>query len=51
MFKTDLINSIATKTGNTKAATELFLDSFVETILESFKSERTSTYFTLSFLY
>lgn len=37
MFKTDLINAIATKTGNTKAATELFLDSFVETILESLK--------------
>ena len=39
MFKTDLINSIATKTGNTKAATELFLDSFVETILESLKKD------------
>lgn len=37
MFKTDLINAIATKTGNTKASTELFLDSFVETILESLK--------------
>jgi len=37
MFKTDLINSIASKTGSTKVASELFLDAFVETILESLK--------------
>lgn len=37
MFKTDLINAIAQKTGNTKVATELFLDSFIETILETLK--------------
>lgn len=37
MFKTDIINSIATKTGNTKVASEMFLDAFVETILEALK--------------
>ncbi len=37
MFKTDLINSIAIKTGNTKVVSELFLDAFIETILESLK--------------
>jgi len=37
MFKTDLINSIASKTGSTKVATELFLDSFVDTILGALK--------------
>lgn len=37
MFKADLINSIATKTGNVKVASELFLDAFIETILETLK--------------
>jgi len=37
MFKTDLINAIASKTGNTKVATELFLDSFIETIIGTLK--------------
>jgi nucleoid DNA-binding protein len=37
MFKTDVINSIASKTGNTKVAVEGFLDSFVGTILETLK--------------
>lgn len=35
MFKTDIINAIASKTGNTKVASEMFLDSFIETILEA----------------
>jgi len=37
MFKSDLINAIASKTGNTKVATEAFLDTFVESILEALK--------------
>ena len=37
MFKTDLINLIASKTGNTKVAAEMFLNSFIETIEESLK--------------
>ena len=37
MFKTDLINKKKKKTGNTKVASELFLDAFVETILEALK--------------
>jgi len=37
MFKTDLVNSIATKTGNTKVAAEMFLNSFIETIEETLK--------------
>lgn len=37
MFKTDIINSIASKTGNTKVAVECFLDSLVGTILETVK--------------
>lgn len=37
MLKQELINTLSEKTGNTKVASELFLDSFVETILESLK--------------
>jgi nucleoid DNA-binding protein len=37
MFKTDLINAIASKTGGTKAASEAFLDSFVEVVIASLK--------------
>ena len=37
MFKSDIINAISSKTGNTKIASELFLNSFVETIVESLK--------------
>ena len=37
LFKADIIESIAKKTKNTKVASELFLDAFVETILESLK--------------
>ena len=37
MFKADIVNSIAVKTGNTKVATETFLNSFVEAIEESLK--------------
>ena len=37
MFKNDIIDSITSKTGNTKVATEGFLDAFVETILEALK--------------
>lgn len=40
MFKTDIINSIAKKTGNTKVAVEGFLDSFVGTILETVKKDK-----------
>ena len=35
MFKTDIINSISSKTGNTKVSTECFVDSFMETITET----------------
>lgn len=38
MYKADLINSISSKTGNTKVAVEGFLDAFVETILEALKN-------------
>ncbi len=37
MFKQDLVNAIATKTGNTKVACEMMLNAFVETIEESLK--------------
>lgn len=37
MFKADIVNSIAVKTGNTKVAAETFLNSFVEAIEESLK--------------
>ena len=37
LFKADIIESIAKKTENTKVASELFLDAFIETILESLK--------------
>jgi nucleoid DNA-binding protein len=40
MLKQELINTLSEKTGNTKVASELFLDSFVETILESLKKGR-----------
>ena len=35
MFKSDIINTISSKTGNTKVASEDFLNSFTETILET----------------
>lgn len=41
MFKSDIINTISSEIGNTKVASELFLDSFVETINE-FGLNRTS---------
>ncbi len=37
MFKQDLVNTIATKTGNTKVACEMMLNAFVETVEESLK--------------
>ena len=37
LFKADVVESIAKKTGNTKVASEGFLDAFVETVLESLK--------------
>ncbi len=37
MFKADIVNSIAAKTGNTKVAAETFLDSFIEIIEETLK--------------
>ncbi len=35
MYKTDLINALAAKTGNTKVTSEFFLQELVQTILES----------------
>ncbi len=35
MFKTDLINALATRTGNTKVASEFFLQEFVQIVLEA----------------
>ncbi|HSQ98083.1 MAG TPA: HU family DNA-binding protein, partial [Rickettsiales bacterium] len=37
MFKTDIINAIASKTGNTKTSVEDMLDSFVSTVIETVK--------------
>ena len=40
MFKADIVNSIAAKTGNTKVAAEIFVGSFIETIEESLKKAK-----------
>ncbi|HSQ97591.1 MAG TPA: HU family DNA-binding protein [Rickettsiales bacterium] len=37
MFKKELIDAITKKTGNTKVASEFFLDSLIEVILETLK--------------
>jgi len=37
MFKSDIINAIASKTGNTKTSVEDMLDSFVSTVIETVK--------------
>ena len=37
MYKQDLINAVATKTGTTKVACEMLLNAFMETIEESLK--------------
>ncbi len=43
MFKTDIINELAARTGNTKIASELFLDSFIDIVLESLKKDKDVT--------
>lgn len=35
MYKTDIINALAAKTGNTKQTSEFFLQELIQTILES----------------
>ena len=37
MFKKDLVNAIASKTGNTKASAELFLGTVIDTIIETLR--------------
>ncbi len=37
MFKTEIIDSISKKTGNTKVAAEAMLNAFVDTIIEAIK--------------
>ncbi|MDD2839796.1 MAG: HU family DNA-binding protein [Rickettsiales bacterium] len=37
MFKTEIIDSISKKTGNTKVAAEGMLNAFVDTIIEAVK--------------
>jgi len=37
MFKTEIIDSISKKTGNTKVAVEGMLNAFIETIIEAIK--------------